>query len=74
MIRRGLIALAAVAACAPATTASADTATASARSCSQPLVLTDQCLENTICGLPGRVTDAAGLDAYGLDPTVNCVT
>jgi hypothetical protein len=44
-----------------------------ARSCSRPLGLTDECLENTICGLPSRVARAAGLDQHGIDPTVDCV-
>lgn len=49
------------------------TRTATSRSCSRPLGLTDQCLETIICGTPSKVARAAGLDEYGIDPTVNCV-
>lgn len=47
--------------------------TRSARSCSRPLGLTDECLETIICGAPSKVAHAAGLDEYGIDPRVNCV-
>ena len=49
------------------------TRTATSRSCSRPLGLTDRCLETIICGTPSAVAHAAGLDEYGIDPTMNCV-
>lgn len=43
------------------------------RVCISPLGLTP-CLETIICGAPSKVARAAGLDEYGIDPTVNCLT
>ncbi len=48
-------------------------ATTASRSCSRPLGLTDECLENIVCGTPSKVARAAGLDEYGIDPQMNCV-
>jgi hypothetical protein len=72
-VRRLIVAAVTTAAVlAPAGTASADTTT-DTRVCIRPLGYVTPCLETVICGAPSTIARAAGLDEYGIDPTVNCV-
>ena len=44
------------------------------RACIRPAGYLTPCLETVICGAPSAVARAAGLDEYGIDPTLNCIT
>jgi hypothetical protein len=49
------------------------TSTTERRVCIRPLGYVTPCLETVVCGAPSTIARAAGLDEYGIDPTVNCV-